>query len=72
MLIFRNDSSEEQGAPAVNKGREVLEKKKITLWYQLFQALDKKSVLFLRPHKKDGNKAWDILAKFVERRNYLN
>ena len=27
------------------------------------QALDKKSVLFLRPYKGNGNKAWDVLRK---------
>ena len=27
------------------------------------QALDKKSVLFLRPYKGNGSKAWDVLRK---------
>ena len=33
------------------------------IWCELVQALDKKSVLFLRPHKNDGPKAWSVLCK---------
>ena len=33
------------------------------MWYELVQALDKTSVLFLRPHKGDGTRAWDVLCK---------
>ena len=43
----RNNSSEEQRRQAIEKGREELEEKKKTLWYDLVQALDKTSVLFL-------------------------
>ena len=56
----RNNSSEEQRRQA---GREELEEKNKTLWYELVQALDKTSVLFLRPHKGDGTRAWDVLCK---------
>ena len=49
----RNGASEKQTAQAVNKRRENLEKKKRSLCYELFQALDKNSVLFLRPQKGD-------------------
>ena len=59
----RNNSSEEQRRQAIEKGREELEEKKKTLWYELVQALDKTSVLFLRPHKGDGTRAWDVLCK---------
>ena len=70
----RNNSSEEQRRQAIEKGseeleeggkkgREELEEKKRTLWYELVQALDKTSVLFLSPHKGDGNRAWDVLCK---------
>ena len=51
------------GASGVNKGREELEERKKTLWYEPVQALDKKSVLFLRPHRSEGTKAWGILRK---------
>ena len=56
MPSVRNGASEEQIAQAVNKGREELEKRKRTLLYELVQALDKKSVLFMRAHKGDGTK----------------
>ena len=59
----RNNSSEEQRRQAIEKGRVELEEKKKTLWYELIQALDKTSVLFLRPHKGDGTRAWDVLCK---------
>ena len=59
----RNNSSEEQRRQAIEKGREELEEKKKTLWYELVHALDKTSVLFLRPHKGDGTRAWDVLCK---------
>ena len=63
MPSLRSGASEEQRAQAVNKGREELEERKRALWYEPVQALDKKSVLFLRPHKGDVTKAWDILCK---------
>ena len=59
----RNSSSEEQRRQAIENGREELEEKKKSLWYELVQALDKTSVLFLRPHKGDGTRAWDVLCK---------
>ena len=59
----RNNSSEEQRRQAIEKGREDLEEKTKTLWYELVQALDKISVLFLRPHNGDGTRAWDVLCK---------
>ena len=31
-------------------------------WYELVSALDKQSVLYLRPYK-DGAQAWDVLTK---------
>ena len=64
--IVRNSSSEEQRRQAIEEGREELEAKKRTLWYELVQALDKTSVLFLRPHKGDGTRAWDVLCKHLK------
>ena len=29
------------------------------IWYELFSALDKQSVLYVRPYKGDGAQAWD-------------
>ena len=57
----RNNFSEEQRRQAIEKGSEQLEEKKRTLCYELVQALDKTSVLFLRPHKGDGTTALDVL-----------
>ena len=33
------------------------------MWYELDSALDKQSVLYLRPYKEDGAQAWDVLTK---------
>ena len=35
--------------------------KQVHIWYELVPALDEKSVLFLRPYKGNGSKAWDVL-----------
>ena len=59
----RTGASEEQRRQAVNKGREEVEERKRTLWYELVQAIVRKRVVFLRPHKIDSTKAWDILCK---------
>ena len=59
----RNNSLEEQRRQAIEKGREQLEEKKTTLRYELVQALDKTSVVLLRPHKGDSTRAWDVLCK---------
>ena len=59
----RNNSAGEQRRQAIEKGREELEEKKKTLWYELVQALDKTSIIFLRPHKDDCTRAWDLLCK---------
>ena len=40
------DSSEQQRRQAIEKGREELEQKKKTLWYELVQALDIRSIFF--------------------------
>ena len=72
---LKNFSSEEQRRQAIEKGREELEEKKKTFWYELVQALDKTSALFLRPQKGDGTGAWDVLCKAskVSRRlSYIN
>ena len=58
----KNNYSEEQRRQAIEKSREELKEKK-TLWYELVLALDKTSVLFLRPHKDDGTRSWDVLYK---------
>ena len=63
MQTVRNNSSEEQRRQAIENGWEELEEKTKILWYELVQALDKSSVLFLRPYKGDGTRAWDVLCK---------
>ena len=55
--------SEDQRRQAIEKAREELEEKVKTLWYELFQALDKTLVLFLRPNKGAGTRAWDVLCE---------
>ena len=57
-----NASSDRKQA-AIDKRKEVFEEKQLHIWYELVQALDKKSVLFLRPNKGNGSKAWDVLRK---------
>ena len=48
---------------AIAKGREIFLKKQIKIWCELVSALDKQSVLYLRPCKRDGAQAWDVLTK---------
>ena len=62
MQTDRKNSAREQRRQAIEKGRGELEEKKKTLWYELVQALDKTSILFLRPHKGDCTRAWDLLT----------
>ena len=33
------------------------------IWFELVSALDKQSVLHLKPYKGDGAQAWDVLTK---------
>ena len=63
MQAFRNNYLEGQRRQPIEKGREESEEKKRTLCYALVQALDKTSVLFLRPRKNDGTRAWNVLCK---------
>ena len=63
MQTVRNISAGKQRRQAIEKGREELEVKKKTLWYELVQALDIKSMLFLRQHKGDCTRVWDLLCK---------
>ena len=63
MQTVRNNSEGEQRRQAIEKGREELEEKKKTLWYELVQAVHKTSIIFLRPHKGDCSRAWDLLCK---------
>ena len=42
-----NSASEERRIQAVNKGTEEQKERKKTLWYELVQAFNKKSVCFL-------------------------
>ena len=62
MQTVRNNPSEEQCSLAIEEGRQEIEEQK-TLWHELVQALDKTSVLFLRPHRGDGTRACDVLCK---------
>ena len=63
MQAVRYNSSEEQIRQAIEKGREKIQEKKKTLWYELVPTLDKTSVLFLKQHKGDDTRAWDVLCK---------
>ena len=60
---FRNNYLEGQCRQPIEKGRDESEEKKRTLCYELVQALDKTSVLFLRPRKSDGTRAWNVMCK---------
>ena len=60
---LRPNASSDQKQAVIDKEKEIFEKKQLHIWYELVQALDKKSVLFLRPYKGNGNKAWDVLRK---------
>ena len=48
---------------AIDKGRKIFKEKQMQIWYELVLALDKQSVLYLRPYKGDGAQAWDVLTK---------
>ena len=63
MQTVRNNSAGNRRRQAIEKGRQELEDKKKTLWYELVQALDKTSIIFLRPHKGDCTRAWYLLCK---------
>ena len=63
MPSLRPNASSDQKQAAIDKGKEISEEKQLHIWYELVQALDKKSVLFLRPCKGNGSKAWDVLRK---------
>ena len=62
----RNNATEEQREASLRKGIEILGEKELHVWYELVQCLDKKSVLFLRPYKGKGSKAWEILCKMFK------
>ena len=61
--LVRIDATVEQRVATLRKGREILEEKELHVWYELVQCLVKKSVLFSRPYKGKGSKAWKILCK---------
>ena len=67
MPSLRPNASSDQKQAAIDKGKEIFEEKQLHIWYKLEQALDKKSVLFLRPYKGKGSKAWDVLRKRFEK-----
>ena len=39
---------------AIDTRREIFKEKQMQIWYELVSALDKQSVLYLRPYKGDG------------------
>ena len=55
-LIQREDA-------AIAKGRKIFKEKQMQRRYELVSALDKQSVLYLRPYKRDGAQAWDALTE---------
>ena len=57
MPSLRPHVSSDQKQAAIDKGKKIFEKKQMHIWYEFLQALDKKSVLFLRPYKGNGSKA---------------
>ena len=63
MPNLRPNASSDQKQAAIDKGKEIFEEKQLHIWYELVQALDRKSVLFLRPYEGNGSKAWDVLRK---------
>ena len=63
MPNFRPNASSDQKQAAIDKGKEIFEEKQLHIWYELVQALDRKSVLFLRPYEGNGSKDWDVLRK---------
>ena len=58
----RNASRAKKGA-AIAKGRGVFTEKQMQICYKLVSALDKQSVLYLRPYKGDWAQAWYALTK---------
>ena len=52
----RNASRAKKGA-AIAKGRGVFTEKQMQIWYKLVSALDKQTVLYLRPYKGDWAQA---------------
>ena len=59
----RPNASRAEKDAAIDKGREIFKDKQMQIWYELVSALDKQSVLYLRPYKGDGAQAWDVLTK---------
>ena len=60
---LRGRPSQEQNDAANRRGKEVFDEKQMAIWYELFQCLDKKSVLFLRPYRGKGSETWSVLCK---------
>ena len=52
----RPNASRAEKNKAIDKGREILKKKQMQIWYELVSALDMLSVLYLRPYKEMGLK----------------
>ena len=63
MPKLRPNESSDQKQAAIDKVKEIFKEKQSHIWYELVQDLDKKSVLFLRPYKSNGSKAWDVFRK---------
>ena len=53
----RPNASRAKTDAAIDKGREIFKEKRMQIWYELVSALDKQSVLYLRPYKGDGVQA---------------
>ena len=60
---LRGRPSQEQIDAADRKGKEIFDEKQMAIWYELFQCLDKKSVLFLQPYWGKGSDAWSVLCQ---------
>ena len=57
---LKPNAGSDQKQAAIDKRKEIFEEKQLHIWYEIGQALDKKSLLFLRPYKGNGSKAWDV------------
>ena len=59
----RPNASRAEKDAAIDKGREIFKEKQMQITFELVSALDKQSVLYLRPYKGNGAQAWDVLTK---------
>ena len=59
----RPNASRAKKDAAIAERSEIFKEKQMQIWCEFVSALDKQSVLYLRPCKRDGAQAWDVLTK---------